>query len=309
MERDLAYISKATSPVLRSKVCQLQQQPGVSFIHGSPGAALLSVLGVLRRPATPADRVKDSTLLGTGQVYAGFVRRALVARGVSYYVVAVRNNRASWFPSARCVDSERAALAAYAPKIPADVRGQTLTLAAQLIAYDRQLAAHTPRDVVCIATISGNGGESQCGIGPAEIRNGVIPGDARGMLTGIVPDGVASVTLRFPAAPGRLAVSVTGPVHENMYAVYVSAMRNADAGNAIPPEPAVVWRSAAGRVLKTMPAPRPGEGARYCRRQPIPCLAAMGSYATGGASAVSTSSSSATTAAPALSTTTVGQGG
>jgi hypothetical protein len=57
--------------------------------HGSPNAALLSILGVLRRPTTPADLpelVSDGRADFPG-TYVNYVRRARVAFGISCYVI------------------------------------------------------------------------------------------------------------------------------------------------------------------------------------------------------------------------------
>jgi hypothetical protein len=256
----------------------------VSFIPGSPGPALLSTLGVLRRPASRGDRLANQSLAGTNDVYAGFVRRALDVRGVSYYVAAARNDSGAWLPSPRCFAMQTAAARAYARKIPAGVRAQTLALQAAFIAYDRRAAAQAPRDVVCLVSTARNGGGSECGVTTAAIRAGVAPSNDQGTFSGVVPDGVASVTLRFPAAGGRAADAVTATVTGNMYAVHVTGMSDAP-----PTEPTMIWRSADRRVLKTIPVAT----ARYCRQHPLPCLAVAGS----GVSEAS--SSSGTTPGPA----------
>src|SRR5262249_44679122 len=48
LHRELSYIAAATRSTLNSPSCQLHQPTGVSTIHGAPGPALVSVLGVLR---------------------------------------------------------------------------------------------------------------------------------------------------------------------------------------------------------------------------------------------------------------------
>jgi hypothetical protein len=66
-----------------------------------------------------ADRL-PSPLGAVGvRIYAGLGRRALVADGFSYYILAARSVPASGFPSAPCFDLQAAALRRALPTIPA----------------------------------------------------------------------------------------------------------------------------------------------------------------------------------------------
>src|ERR1039458_9869824 len=66
------------------------------FIGGAPSQSLLSILGVLRRPATPADALPASVKafltkpilnpLGR-EVFVNYIRRARVISGTAYYVM------------------------------------------------------------------------------------------------------------------------------------------------------------------------------------------------------------------------------
>ncbi len=144
LRRELAYIRRATRRVLQSRACQTTAPAGPTFIHGSPDRTLLSTVGVLRRPAEPSDRLAAQWLGGDGQVYAGFIRRSLIARGVSYYVIAARNIFSASVPSDRCFALQTQALHTYAGKIPAALRAATLTLQAQFMSYDRRLISRAP---------------------------------------------------------------------------------------------------------------------------------------------------------------------
>ncbi len=52
LHREFSYIAAANKDLLASPVCQVQQPTGDTFVHGTPDAALLSMLAVLRRPPT-----------------------------------------------------------------------------------------------------------------------------------------------------------------------------------------------------------------------------------------------------------------
>ena len=302
LHSELSYIAAATHSTLDSRVCRVRQPTGVSMIHGAPGTALVSSLGVLRRPATAADRLDPAVLAGTPDVYAGHTRRALTADGVSYYIVPARYDRSASVPSDRCFALQLAALHRALPKIPSALRHQTRVLQAGLIAYARRQAARAPRDTICLVTMSGRSSGAQCGISAAAIKRGVPVSDELDTFFGIAPDGVASVTLGFAATRKRPARSLTAPVINNVYAARVPW-----AGPA-PAMPAVIWRSAQGRVLKRIPVPKPQTAADFCRRRPVACLLAQtatlqrsssGRGALGAKSAsASTTTSSATTSGP-----------
>jgi hypothetical protein len=297
LRQELSYIGAATKQVMSSPACQVAQPPRASFIHGFPGHQLLSILGVLRRPATPADRLSASlTDFGAQKIYAGHTRLARVAAGTSYYIVPTRANPAVGSPPARCFALQVTALQRERSNIPAALWPATRSLQARLLAYVRGLAAHGPYDTICLVTVSRNSSGGGCGDTAATIEHGSAgTSDDQGTFSGLVPDGVASVTLRFPSSHGRAAHSVTAAVIGNIFAVHVGV----EAHTGRPPDqPAVIWRSAQGRVLKTIPVPSAAAAARYCRQHPIPCIAVTGiseSSSSSGSATTSTTSATATT--------------
>jgi hypothetical protein len=244
LRQEFAYIQKATRHVIQSRECQAHPPMGTTLIHGSPSPAILSTLGVLRRPARPSDHLAQGSLSGLGQVYAGFVRRAFSAGGVSYYVIATRDSFAAQQPPARCFAAQTEAVQAYAPRIPANLRRQTLALEATIMSYVRGLIAHAPRDAICTAEFSRNGsGGSGCGDPIQQIRMGLPPSDDNGTFSGIVPDGVATVTVHFAATAGHPAISATAKVTGNMYAVRIPEL-----ANGTMEQPTMTWRSPTGLV-------------------------------------------------------------
>jgi hypothetical protein len=289
--RELAYISAATRATLRSPACHVDTPTRVSLIHGSPGIALTSTLGVLKQPATAADKLSPASLSGTPDVYAGYVRRALSADGVSYYIVPARYDRSSWLPSDRCFDMQLAALRAYLPHIPASLRQPTVMLQTMFIARDRSLSAHAPRDTICLTTVSRNSGGSECGISTAQIKSGMPATNNQGTFSGVVPDGVASVTVSFAAAPGHAAHAVTTAVVNNVYAVHVPGT----SGSTVV-QPTLIWRSSQGTVLKRVAPPRPQTVTAACRHHPVSCLDAQIVQSAGVQYSESSSSSSSSTA-------------
>jgi hypothetical protein len=298
LHQELSYIAAATRPVLSSRACQLRQPNGVSMIQGAPGAALVSVLGVLRQPATSADRLAPAALAGTPDVYAGHIRRALTADGVSYFVVPARYDPSASVPSERCFSLQIAALQRALPKLQPDLRNQTRVLQSGLIAQVQRQAARAPHDTVCLVTVTGRSSGAQCGITATEIKRGLPVSDYQSTFLGLVPNGVASVTLRFSPTQTHPARSVTGPVTNNVFAVRVPW------ANPAPSMPAVAWHATSGRVIKRGSVTKPRTVTDFCKQRPIACVLAetavmqsSPSHETGYARAQTATSKTATSAA------------
>ena len=188
------------------------------FIQGVPSESLLSILGVLRRPATPADALPTSTakhisLTSTVsglEVFANYVRRARVIAGTSYYVMPVLDSGCGRLPAAR---------------------PQSMTIW---------------------------GGNSGGGAGDAaEIEQGsaysTLGSFGHTTIQTLVPDGVATVTLHYPA--GKIggfdrthapAFTTTANVVGNLLVVTVPR-----SGNRLTAPMTMTWRSANGTTVKT----------------------------------------------------------
>jgi hypothetical protein len=300
LKQEFGYIGKATQSVLASSACR---EPGPSMartIHAKPGAALLATLGLLRRPATAADRLASPMLGATGPgtaAYVGAARRAVSVGRSDYFLAPVRNLPAAAYPSARCFVLQSQALALALPHIPARLRAPTRELQRAFIAYDQRQAATPPMDGICIVTTFGRRGSSaNCGAALPEIRHGMLPSDDNGTFVGVVPDGVASVTLRIAPGAGHVARSVTAVVRNNMYV--------ARAGQDVPfkpGSPTVVWRAADGRVLRTFSEPNPESLRELCQQHAEACVPAYLLAVSSTKSATSTAPLAARAAKPTKS--------
>jgi len=295
LRRELALMSTATRRVQASAQCHGAPQPRImAKIHHPPGPALLSTLAVLRRPARAADRLPAGAFSQPGRgiaVYVGAARRAAHILGTTYYLVPIRQYPAGDLPSARCFALQSAALDKALPTFPAALRSPVHTLQAALLAYERSLAAKPPVDAVCEVTVQRNGGGMSCSETAAQIRHNLFPDDDNGVFSGLVPDGVASVTLNFPAASGHPARSVTATVHANVYAVATGI-----SGPPRPGAPTVTWRGADGQVVRSYTQPSPAQLRQLCRQQSDGCVAALLVGAAGEVSEGSSSSSASASA-------------
>jgi hypothetical protein len=253
-----------------------------SLSSGAPSPAMLGLLGVLRRPATTADAFPPPTsrpprppgrlsprqayrlahplsaaarLARFGvNVYVRYVRRARVAFGAAYYVIPTGAPDFEAPPPARCTAELRRDL----PRMPAAIRGAALRIVSSTLAYQRR--ADRPHESVCLTAVTlagplaGSGGGG-CGVAPAEIRTGgglfgTTSGGTDGatILSGLVPDGVATVELDFRTRTGGRVSTTTRPVGN----VVVARIPRGGTARA---ESRMGWRGANGAVLRAISQP------------------------------------------------------
>jgi hypothetical protein len=192
--------------------------PPETTSEATPSTTLLSAIGVLRRPKTTSDVLPP---LGPGAPSFG---RAL---GEGIYVNYVRLARV--------------------------VAGTSFYVVPVAKGTGLHCTTHEGVGLVTTNAIgTGAGGVETV----SELRSKGLGAsdwlDGNGVEYGIVPDGVAKVTLRYPGRPRRHS-SVTVPVIEN---VFVANVPHALPGHRVSVEPSlVVWRAKNGRTLNTL---RPG---------------------------------------------------
>jgi hypothetical protein len=226
-------------------------------------------------------------LLNAGDpVYAGYVRRVFQDAGSSYYIY-VQHDTGSEYPSDHCLMLQLKAVTRALPAIPAPLREPTHALETRLVAYERKLKALPRQDTLCFAIEQQNGGSSECGATLSQIENGFTAGGVGDIVSGIVPDGVASVTLHFRARSGYPAQSYNAAVHANVYTLNVPGAFAGAGGNFT-----AIWHAPDGHNLKTIRPESAAATARACDKHPVECLAGY------GATEESSASSSATAATP-----------
>jgi hypothetical protein len=256
------YIKQAQrDTVTRDPACVVHVNRGATFIHGSPGRALLSTLGVLRRSAPPADQTLR-TLYGGGfdagaGVYVDYVRRARTEFNKSFYIIPeARTIPFSPIPT-RCYAEMHAALVRAVRHLAPQERNRILQLQAQQFATQRLQTEH--RAGVCFAAVTTRrvkppkGVDMGCGQSVPTLQNamnGWLGEDHRGggaLLAGIVPDGVATVTLHYAAGGGDPARTLTSDVVNN---VAVFEVPRHTFRQDLPAS--WIFRAADGRILKTI---------------------------------------------------------
>jgi hypothetical protein len=198
---------------------------GKAIDEGTPSRSLLSILGVLRRPATPADSLPASWLysftsgavarIQGGEVFVRYVRRARVIGDTTYYLIP------SLFTGCGVYK----------------ITGEGITI----------LRAQSKG--------TGSGGAH---FDAAQIEQGKAYGFSGGFthttITMLIPDGVASVTLHYP--PGQVggsnhnpapAFTITTDPVENVLVVTVPR-----GGNRFMAPLTMTWRSASGTTVRTL---------------------------------------------------------
>jgi hypothetical protein len=260
--QEFRYLQNANRRALRTAACRNDGRPLPSVTHGSPRKSLLRVLGVLRRPAGTADALPRS-LRGeqhsASDIYVRYVRLALVKDGVSYYVAPVASLAPSREASPACYQAHRAALNAELPHIPLSARAATLARENRQIAGSQRLEAQQRRGGVCLLTESRYVVDGVCGASASIAPQGMLID--YGLLSGIVPDGVATVTARYAPTRTSRAHVVTTAVVGNVFSTSLTIPHN-----SVDLQPTLIWRSADGTILKTIPASdrKPAAGSGFC---------------------------------------------
>ncbi len=192
-------------------------------LQGPPSKSLLSILGVLRRPATAADAIPQQ-LAGQGltrDVFVHYIRRTRVIDGSPYYIY------------------------------PAIVGGCGVERQREGI---MELATHIDLGGGAIGG-TGGGGANAAAIEQGRSVGSGPPGSATSTtITMIVPDGVANVTLHFPAGRASgYSPKISPPVtisskpvgNELVVRIPRSHIPESDPGLRM------IWRAGNGRILKT----------------------------------------------------------
>lgn len=193
-------------------------------VTGSPPAALLSILGVLRRPASAAGGPPANVLAHQTGLYVDSVRFARSAFGRDWYVWVA--GAPSLLSGGRCDRPVGVTLFGLGGR--GEGGGAVGGTAAQIESRGMWIS----------------------------IGGGTGADPARTLFAGIVPDEVATVTLQYPA--GKLggfshrsgpALTVTGHAVNNV--VVISVER---AGEQATAAVTTTWRAANGTVIKTLHA-------------------------------------------------------
>lgn len=225
-----------------------------------PDPALVSVLGVLAGPpsgSVPLPPWLHGIWLQSARqdvfrpLAAGinirYVRLARVADGMYFYITAATQIPPP-LPPARCYSEAMTILRAQTRTLPHAERNAILSQVQQMTRFARlSEKRNPPRPAICFSALGpGHSGPERCGAWAGLIKaHGIFNGGS--VAHGVVPNGVASVTLEYRTKqPGRTA-NYTGNIVNNVFAIKV-ARRDA----RISAE-RMIWHSTRGAVITVIP--------------------------------------------------------
>jgi hypothetical protein len=243
--------------IAHDHACSQPTNRGQTIDHGSPGHAVLSLLGVLRRPALPADptnRVLHSIGwdIGAG-VYVNYIRRARTEYGRSYWIVPEARTTPFGPIPARCYREFHATLVRDLRHASPALQAQALRAQRDQLDIMRSQSEH--RAGICFIEIGlhvrPHPGAVGFGCDPGV--QGVVPGSGGNgsgyhgggtILSGMAPDGIVAVTAHYPASASDPARTITSNVVNNVYVIKVPPNTSRPAVDA-------VWsvKMSDGRVL------------------------------------------------------------
>jgi hypothetical protein len=236
---------------------------GPELTSGSPSRALASILGILRRPAKPAVELVDllertrRPWSRAAELYISQIRRARSTFGASFYVIPAGNVTGQRGVPARCEPEQRAALRRALRHVAKARRTRILVAQARYLAYMRYQALHP--EGICAAwatrhTMALDAGEDFGCATMADLERYGILVDANaplrrdGVFWTVVPDGVATASLRF--APGQGIPPPRRGRRTTMTVRVVNNMVVAAEPYGAPFPATILLRSARGRVIR-----------------------------------------------------------
>lgn len=260
----LAYYLNAAyqTTVKRDPACGLtpRDRGGTTTVSdGAPSRALLSAFGVLRRPATAADKLPQNDyedgLLRVVDVR--YIRRARVVNGVSYYLIPGQAPPPPGAMPLRCFSEQRAALQSLVGSLPATKRTAIIHAGTQMLARERRAQLEQPRGPyagIDFAGIGPGGGGSCCERAsriPDHVSILLSIGKTTTIASGVVPDSVASVSLYYAKTPSQNVSTIIAKATRVITAAAINNVYVVKFANHGRPEPsAVVYRTATGAVLR-----------------------------------------------------------
>lgn len=235
-------------------------------VHGAPDSRLLAILAPLRRPPSAEDRVGPSSFAKGpffSRIYVDYIRVLHAADGTPITLTPVQPAKPPIVPHT-CVSLWHEQLVALLSGQPGQVRRQTLAEERRLNREERPDRPRVRRDgVLLIGPDGGGGGGDATSVRRyGEFNSGGgrrINGGHGSIVTGLVPDGVASITFTYPRQVSRgpyrdpktypSAITLTEPVHDNV--VRFAVERSAEDAFA----PRMVWRDATGKTIRVVHSP------------------------------------------------------
>ncbi len=268
------FLNRAEREVQRDPACRtFPRARKPTFVEGAPSERLLSTLALLRRPESADEQRLAShepfPFAFAEDIYRRYIRIATRASGHQLVIFVARDADPSEPRPERCRAELRRRFTRMVRGRPTAFRRYALRILRRLVRAQRRREGRAPLEGVFVfdrsifqERVGGGGG----GGGAREIRragsfraSGIRDAPGRARVSGLVPDGVATITATFDRAGSRLGpgrprryrrvVRRTVSVRENVVSFVVSrAPQDAFAER-------MVWRSADVRVVRIVRSP------------------------------------------------------
>jgi hypothetical protein len=242
-QQEIAYLGRASRIVFNDHKNCFPFRRGMPRVRddGTPSQAMLSSFAVLKLPTKA--RVPPSEPGGGQKVYVNYVRIAQTRFGWPFKIIPVANFATE---SSRCVALEASEVHTLIANAPARVRVKVDAIEHDVALDDRYIERNP--EGICV---SGYDGASLCetllyAMKRGGISRGSSSSDSSLVSFDLVPNGVASITARYPKQPGSPARTISVRVINNL-AVWKVADQS---GNGAP---TILWRAANGRTIRTVP--------------------------------------------------------
>lgn len=258
-------INEATHRVQHAhRACRpsLRVDPRPTFTTAKPSDALLGTLGVLRRPATDADRVDTTSLLFpfARGIYENWIRTATASDRRQFSVIVAQDRlRPRGIPQS-CLALEDGVLRRLLVHRGPAVATVALRLKRRLDREEHPKGGFKPAEAIFLfqRTADGRIGSGGGGVDLAYfVRHGLFASSgtgSRSTVSGLLPDGVARVDFTFARSVSRgphrdpkvypMGIALSAEVQDNV----VSFDVDRPAEDAFPAQ--MVWRRADGSVIR-----------------------------------------------------------
>jgi hypothetical protein len=242
---EMRYTAIAQRRADRLAVCQ----QGASTVKGGPPLSLVGKLAAVRERSSPLV-LHGLMAENFRHLYPQHSRLASQKFGNEYWIVTVTETSNGPVLTQACQIWTIAELKKEYPQIPVRLRASTLALLHRQLRFQRQFAD----PAVCLLVQYPGADASSCSSYGNKINKyGLVM--YYGQLNGVVPDGVASVLVRYHDPNTHAIRTTTARVLNNVFATQVSpeiSPGHADAKD----NPIITWKAADGHTLKTVNAGR-----------------------------------------------------
>jgi hypothetical protein len=237
-QAEMRYLGKASRKASGLAVCRTKTP---EVVTGSPPRAFVAILSSLRASSGPTRALPRLLRRQERGIYIDHTRLAVSSPAGTYWLAPVsQTSRVARATTPACEKANIAALNAEMPQIPSRLRGPTEALQRRQFKTLRALSGAG----VCLLIERPSAFADSCTANARELRTeGMYT--PYGVLSGVVPDGVARVRVRYVPGRNRAPVAQSVPVNDNVFVTHIK-LSNPTPGVY----PVITWEAADGKTIK-----------------------------------------------------------